>query len=149
MDYDSPEWKEGHRRLAELETENVKLRQRLARYELQAERKHPAPCAGSCEANAYKIEVRRLNHALASVQARNAKLIDVLQRLQSHHYNPFEPDNQSAAYQLIFDATAEPADDTALRERLARERERIAEYVDRNLMSCREYADAIRTRGDW
>jgi hypothetical protein len=28
------------------------------------------------------------------------------------------------------------------------EREKIAEYIDRNLMSCREYADAIRARGD-
>jgi hypothetical protein len=26
------------------------------------------------------------------------------------------------------------------------ERERIAEYLDRNLMSCREYAEAIRAR---
>ena len=27
------------------------------------------------------------------------------------------------------------------------EREKIAEYIDRNLMSCREYAEAIRARG--
>ena len=26
------------------------------------------------------------------------------------------------------------------------EREKIAEYIDRNLMSCREYAEAIRAR---
>ena len=26
------------------------------------------------------------------------------------------------------------------------EREKIAEYIDRNLMSCREYADVIRAR---
>lgn len=40
------------------------LRGRLARYELQAERKHHAPCAGSCESAAYQIETRRLQHAL-------------------------------------------------------------------------------------
>ena len=28
------------------------------------------------------------------------------------------------------------------------ERERIAEYVDRNIMSCREYAEAIRAMED-
>jgi hypothetical protein len=37
MDYDRPEWKEGLRRLQEAQTEIVKLRQRLARYEPQAE----------------------------------------------------------------------------------------------------------------
>lgn len=37
MDYDSIEWKEGLRRLQEAQTEIVKLRQRLARYEPQAE----------------------------------------------------------------------------------------------------------------
>lgn len=28
------------------------------------------------------------------------------------------------------------------------EREKIAEYIDRNLMSCREYAEAIRARSN-
>lgn len=41
-----------------------------------------------------------------------------------------------------------PDDDTALKARLKAERERIAEYVDRNLMSAREYAEAIRNMGD-
>lgn len=45
-------------------------------------------------------------------------------------------------------ALALPHDDTALRERLKTERERIAEYVDRNLMSAREYAEAIRNMED-
>lgn len=95
-----------------------------------------------------QTEIVKLRQSLAAAEAREAKLREVLQRLQSYHYNPFEPGNQSVAYRLIFDTLADPAHDTALRERLARERERIAEYVDRNLMSCREYADYIRSMGD-
>ena len=35
------------------------------RHELQAEGKHPAPCARFCEANAFQIEIRRLKAQLS------------------------------------------------------------------------------------
>lgn len=39
---------------------------------LQAEGKHPAPCARFCESNAYEIEIRRLNMKLAG-DSKNAE----------------------------------------------------------------------------
>ena len=39
---------------------------------LQAEGKHPAPCARQCEANAFKVEIRRLESALVKVHNNGA-----------------------------------------------------------------------------
>jgi len=76
------------------------------------------------------------------------------------------PDDDAKAFHWLDVKTAEAADELeflqqqlgdarrtgkelinvieSLRQQLATQREAIAEYVDRNLMSCREYADAIR-----
>ena len=43
----------------------VELMERLAQQQAGT---HPAPCARSCEANAYQIEIRRLNAEIASLR---------------------------------------------------------------------------------
>lgn len=47
------------------ELEGQELMERLAQ---QRSGTHPAPCARSCEANAYQIEIRRLNAEIASLR---------------------------------------------------------------------------------
>jgi hypothetical protein len=41
-----------------------------ARTALQAEGKHPAPCARHCEATAFRIEERRLKATIVDLQAK-------------------------------------------------------------------------------
>lgn len=49
------------------------------RHALQAEGKHPAPCAKFCEATAFEIEARGLKRQIAELQAQRDELLAALQ----------------------------------------------------------------------
>lgn len=74
-------------------------------------------------------------------QARETKLREELIFQCNYLYNPFEPDNQSFRYKRMKRLLDSQQDNTALREALAAERERVATFVY-------EYGSYIDDAGD-
>ena len=71
-------------RIKQLEFDNAELTKALRVgniKELQAEGKHPAPCAKFCEATAFRIDERRLNRQITEARDRIVQLEAALQEL--------------------------------------------------------------------
>ena len=91
----------------------------------------------------HNLEAEERNHA-EELAARDL----VIKQLKCFIYNLPIPEGVSVSefdQALALKPTTEALDEFVQRAVLE-EREACAEYVDRNLMSCREYAEAIRGR---
>lgn len=115
----------------------------------------PHRCAAALSKAADEIE--RLRIELATAQAREVKLRQAMMRATIGGCSCLTktPDpafhKEHCGYRVLMEALALPTDDTALRERLRAERERVALMVDDKFDFCGDeivIADTIRAMED-